>query len=307
MAMQDDSFQVSVCIATFRRPSGLQRLLSSLSTQKEPPTFEVVVVDNDSDASAAAIVDAFVGALSIRYLLEPRRGLSRVRNRAVAESRGRFIAFIDDDEIAPPGWLAALERARALTRASAVFGSVEVQLEPCIPPEIRNCSLFRVHVGEPCAPLEWKRTRTSNAYIDRTKLPSDTSPFRQSFDGSGGEDVDLFFRMAKLGATFAWAGPDATVTEIREKSRSDFGWLLRRSFRNGGNIADLYGEGKTRAMLAADSWGNFKRAAAAFVRAMHTRRADRHAYIEHLIEAGEAAGEALRFFGYQYQEYARRS
>ena len=293
MAMPGDPVQVSVCIATFRRPGGLQKLLESLSTQNEPPGFEVVVVDNDRDASAAGIADAFVDRLSLRYFVEPRRGLSQVRNRAVAESRGSFIAFIDDDEVAPPNWLAALERTRALTMASAVFGPVEVQLEACIPPEIRDCSLFRTRVAEACALMDWKHTRTSNVYIDRAKLPAGEPPFREAFDHTGGEDVDLFYRMAKLGATFAHAGPDAAVTEIREKSRSDLGWLLRRSFRNGGNIAEFNWDGKTRMVMAADAVSNIKRAAAALVKALRTRRADRHAYIEHLIAAGEATGKTF--------------
>jgi glycosyltransferase involved in cell wall biosynthesis len=307
MAMQGNPVQASVCIATFRRPGGLQRLLESLLTQKEPPAFEVVVVDNDREASAAGIADAFKDRLSLRYFVEPRRGLARVRNRAIAESHGRFIAFIDDDEVALPNWLAALERARSTTQASAVFGPVDVQLEPGIPPEIRDCSLFRTHAAEAYAPMKWQHTRTSNVYIDRTKLPSDASPFQESFDHTGGEDVDLFYRMAKLGATFAHAGPDATVTEIREKSRSDLRWLLRRSFRNGGNIAEFHWEGKTRMVMAADAVRNVKRAAAALVKAVQNRRADRHAYIAHLIEAGEATGKTFRFLGYRYQEYARRS
>ena len=45
------------------------------------------------------------GALPARVVAEPRRGLSRARNRGIAESRGRVVVFIDDDVRPDEGWL----------------------------------------------------------------------------------------------------------------------------------------------------------------------------------------------------------
>jgi succinoglycan biosynthesis protein ExoM len=297
--------RTSVCIATYRRPTGLANLLHSLTLQKGAPPFDVIVVDNDRAASAAAVVEEFAGQLTLRYIVEPQRGLSRVRNRCIAESRGEFIAFIDDDEVAAPTWLATLDRVRASTKAAAVFGPVQIEFDPAISDEIRRCRLLRTLAVEEGAPLEWHHSRTGNAYIDRATLPADGPPFRMVFDRTGGEDADLFFRMGRAGATFACAGPDAAVTEFRERSRSDLGWVLRRSLRNGGNRAELDERERSIKARAIRAMQATRRMATALVKAKCVRHADRLAYIELLIDACEDAGRALSFFGYRYKEYVR--
>ncbi|RIJ43461.1 glycosyltransferase, partial [Maribellus luteus] len=55
-------------------------------------------------------------------LHEPEPGVANARNAALAVAKGAMIAFLDDDEEAPPGWLAALIAAQARLGADAVFG-----------------------------------------------------------------------------------------------------------------------------------------------------------------------------------------
>ena len=78
--------EICICIPTHRRPRQLQRLLTSLVEQEQAPPFEVIVVDNDAECSAKPAADEFRDRLSLTYLVEPIRGLARVRNRAVAAS-----------------------------------------------------------------------------------------------------------------------------------------------------------------------------------------------------------------------------
>lgn len=296
---------ISVCIATFRRPALLANLLQSLAGQRGAPPFEVVVVDNDGDASAAPVVRRFADRLAVRYEVEPQRGLARARNRSVAASRGAFLAFIDDDETAPPAWLATLARVRAATRAAAVFGPVIVDCDPAIPAEIRACRLLRPRTAVEGAMLDWRRTSTANAYVDRAALPAGEPPFRCHFDRTGGEDVDLFRRMAKAGARYACGGSDAAVREIRERARSDLAWVIRRSIRNGGNQADQDWAGKSRAARAKLALKALGKSLAHLRSAWRARRSDRLAHIEGLIDACENAGRALSVIGYRLPEYAR--
>src|SRR5579883_1155797 len=102
--------RVAVCIATFRRPEGLRRLLSELQEQTfhgEPPAVDVVVVDNDEARSAQAVCrDSPLARL--HYVHEPRRGIPQARNRAIKTARELgcgLIAFIDDDELPANDWL----------------------------------------------------------------------------------------------------------------------------------------------------------------------------------------------------------
>ena len=101
---------VSVCIPTYRRPEGLARLLDSLGRMKVPHDLraEVVVVDNDPEASAAPLASRYADfPLPIRWVHEPEANISVARNRSVDEARGEWVAFVDDDEVVDEGWLAA--------------------------------------------------------------------------------------------------------------------------------------------------------------------------------------------------------
>ena len=92
---------VSVCIATYRRPEGLARLFASLGRIKLPAgaRVEILVVDNDPDApDSQPLPDA--GGLPARRLREPERNIALARNRAVSEARGTWLAFQNRGDLA---------------------------------------------------------------------------------------------------------------------------------------------------------------------------------------------------------------
>src|SRR4051812_35156748 len=69
--------------------------------------LELVVVDNDQAPSAEKIVAdlARQAPFPIHYVHEPRPGVAHARNAGMAKASGALIAFLDDDEEAPNGWL----------------------------------------------------------------------------------------------------------------------------------------------------------------------------------------------------------
>jgi GT2 family glycosyltransferase len=112
---------LSVVVCTRDRPRELERCLRALRAQHLAP-LEVVVVDNSEERSAQATCEAFA---DVRYVHEPRPGLSVARNAGVAASRGAVIAFTDDDVEVHSGWAAELARVfRAQPDIDAVTGLV---------------------------------------------------------------------------------------------------------------------------------------------------------------------------------------
>ena len=104
---------ISVVICTRDRPDQLKTCLRCLGGQ-EYPRFEVVVVDNAPATDAVrTLVDSGLDGLALRYVAEPRPGLSWARNAGIAAAGGDIIAWLDDDEEPDHHWLAGLARGFA--------------------------------------------------------------------------------------------------------------------------------------------------------------------------------------------------
>jgi GT2 family glycosyltransferase len=106
--------RISAIICTYRNPDLLQGAIVSLRNQRlSPEQYEIIIVDNNSEDQTPEVVRRFSRDPSppIRYILEPRQGLSHARNRGVEVARGDIVAFIDDDAEADSGWLSALLEA----------------------------------------------------------------------------------------------------------------------------------------------------------------------------------------------------
>ncbi len=117
----------TVVIPTFRRPQELEEALSSVLKQTGA-TFEIFVVDDCPDGSAKAAVEALPDP-RIHYEKNPNPtgGIpSVVRNLAWPRGQGRFIHFLDDDDIVPEGHYAAVKKAfEEHPQAGMVFGRIE--------------------------------------------------------------------------------------------------------------------------------------------------------------------------------------
>lgn len=102
----------------------LRRALESVASMRLPATlaWELLVVNNNCSDDTDAVLDSFAGRLPLRRLVEPEPGLSNARNRAIAESRGEWMVWTDDDVLVDPGWLAGYLDAFARRPTAAVFG-----------------------------------------------------------------------------------------------------------------------------------------------------------------------------------------
>src|SRR5713226_5798410 len=124
--MHAPAMKLTIAIPTHNRASTLRHTLASIaSLELSGIDAECIVVDNASTDATSSIVEdvSRTAPIAMRRVLETRRGSSFARNRAVAEARGEFILFIDDDAVAEPRWavelIGAMER-RALDAAGGM-------------------------------------------------------------------------------------------------------------------------------------------------------------------------------------------
>ena len=102
-------------VVNWNRKELLRACLRSLQGQAEAQVeFETIVVDNGSSDGSAELAEREFGARVIRNA--ENRGFCAANNQGIAAARGEFIALLNNDAEAEPGWLAAL-RARLFAGA----------------------------------------------------------------------------------------------------------------------------------------------------------------------------------------------
>jgi GT2 family glycosyltransferase len=100
---------VSVIVRTLDRPTLLKNALASLSNQTWED-FEVVLV-NDGGRYPREALECFDGLLNLRYVEhENTRGRTYALNNGIRNASGRFITYLDDDDIVYPWHLEILAR-----------------------------------------------------------------------------------------------------------------------------------------------------------------------------------------------------
>lgn len=144
MAAGAGSPLISVVIPTFNRSGLLGRALAGALEQDAD--HEVLVVDDGSTDETEEVVAA-VADDRIRYVRTTRQGRCAARNTGASLARGRYLAFLDSDDEALPGWLEAVqERARpdgpSLIFSGAVYvdGGSTSQYVPPLRPTRDDCA-----------------------------------------------------------------------------------------------------------------------------------------------------------------------
>ncbi|HEX2190387.1 MAG TPA: glycosyltransferase [Longimicrobiaceae bacterium] len=231
--------RVAVCVATLQRPLLLGALLESLGTlefrKRAPVDLFIVVVDNDGNETAREVVEAARDRLPfpVVYTVEPTRGIPHARNRGVGvalREGAEFVAFIDDDEVASPGWLDELLDVQHASGADVVSGPSLPRFAPEVEQWVIDGGFFtypRYATGE-SIPI----AATNNVLVSARLFRDRPEPFDPAFGLSGMDDSHFFMRVKKEGAKLVWAD-EALVEEFIPASRARARWIIRRAFRIG--------------------------------------------------------------------------
>lgn len=225
---------ISVCTA--HRPKMLQDCLRSLVGQKVPPswTVQILVVENSPVAECREAV-ASVAAnspITVDYVHEPVQGIPIARNRALEEAlkrRADWIGFIDDDEIASPGWLVKLLSRAGTVDADVLWGPVEQFYSKEKPWWVEG------PLNHPDG-AELSTAATNNVLFRSYLVHLDGFGLRFDEDMrfTGGSDTDFFTRAKGYGARIVWVA-DAVVSESVPVERLSLRWQLQRFFRTAAN------------------------------------------------------------------------
>jgi GT2 family glycosyltransferase len=256
-AAETDKPMVSIVLCTRDRPESAMTALRNLAALRYG-SFEVIVVDNAprTDATRDAVRAEFGADPRIRYVREPRPGLSCARNRGVAESAADIVAFTDDDVKVDPWWIDGIARGfLAAPGVACVTGLIATA-------QLENDSQLYFHLregwGTECEPRVFDLAENrddsplypysagvfgagANFAISRTVL-KELGGFDEALGAGtlsgGGEDLDMFMRVILSGHRLAYE-PSAIVWHFHRTNLAG----LKRQMRS-------YGSGLTAALFA---------------------------------------------------------
>ena len=235
---------VSVVVCTRDRPEPLERALRSL-TALTPAPDEVLVVDNAPTGSQTR--DVVLRCPDVRYVLEPRPGLSAARNAGLRAAGGEVVAFTDDDVTVHPAWVGRLREAFDGSDALAVTGLV---LPAALDTE--GQLLFELHMGgfghEYRTRLFDERwfqgVRHLGAPVWRIGAGANMAFRRQAFELVGGfderlgagaagcsEDSEMWYRVLAAGHSCLYE--PAAVVHHHHRSDADAVRLQSRAYLDG--------------------------------------------------------------------------
>jgi succinoglycan biosynthesis protein ExoM len=243
-----DLVSVAICIITYKRPMGLQRLLVSLTglrfLKSKTPDWRIVIVENDTSTPSKDLVGGFKDSFSVPviYGVEPERGIASARNRAVQLAGDvDFIAFIDDDEVADSCWLDELLDTQNKFGVDVVNGPVIPRFEQPVSSWVHKGGFYNRRRFLTGTKVVW--ANTGNVMIKTSWLHAVPGPFSKNLNLTGGSDTVLFSQLYHLGAKMVWSD-EAIVEEYNPASRVSANWILKRIYRNGivTSVADIVTE-----------------------------------------------------------------
>jgi peptidoglycan/xylan/chitin deacetylase (PgdA/CDA1 family) len=229
--------ELTVVITTRDRSELLRQCLESLDQQTAPSAvFEVVVVDDGSTDGTQQMLASLTTRFRLTVVKQAPTGASAGRNAGAAYASGWLLLFVDDDEIADPGLVAAhLDAHRRHGARGVVIGAISRRV-----PDGAD-RYARLGVESASWHIEQLGRRPATF---RDCFGGNCSLERSSFEAVGGfapdlvreNDTELAYRLYVAGHAFVFTG-DARVSEYRTR-----GWrgILADAELRGSIAVELY-------------------------------------------------------------------
>ena len=103
-----NKIDISVVVPAYNEEKYIGDCLKSLINQQTDKSYEVIVVDNNSQDDTAKVALGFKDKLNLRVILEKKQGRGAARARGFREALGDIILSTDADTILYPGWIKTL-------------------------------------------------------------------------------------------------------------------------------------------------------------------------------------------------------
>ena len=232
--------KVLISVCTYLRPNMLKRALNNIAelTSFTDAIVEVLIVDNDKNCSAKAVVEAVSKSFpyKIHYEIQPERGLSNARNEVLKkalELKADYIACFDDDDSPDRNWLLGLwnfeKKMKEKTGKSVIVtGPAFSRFDKDYPKYITMN--FRTGTTKKTGQL--RHTAATGNVLIPVEVVKKGVFFDNCYKFMGGEDGEFFQKAQTFGFEIYWCN-EAVIYENITEEKANIKRILRRYFYNG--------------------------------------------------------------------------
>lgn len=118
------TLDLSIIIPMCNAAQYIGQCMKSIFNQPIKYTYEIILVDDGSTDNTVDVIQEFLDITTVHLLKQENQGQSVARNRAISKSRGRYIMFVDSDDILLPGSIDILLDAAISTGSEIAEGNV---------------------------------------------------------------------------------------------------------------------------------------------------------------------------------------
>lgn len=239
---------LSVIVCTYNRERYILRNLECLLNQTlDKSKYEVVLVNNNSPDNTDAICTEFIAAhpeLQVTYSIEYNQGHTWARNRGIADSKGQYLAFIDDDAFVRPAYCEETIRFfEENPKVDVIGGKLYPLYDDCDEPKWMSKWLLplvaALDMGDQPKPFAKRKFPTGANMAYRKECFDKAGVFdvelgRRGDGLEGGDEKDMVFRIKKVGGLVYYA-PKVVVDHIIPPKRISMEYVKGLAMGVGGH------------------------------------------------------------------------
>lgn len=202
-------FQISIIIPSYNRSLLTAEAVESVLSQ-QLADIEIIVVDDGSTDDTSVILSPFAKQKIIKYIYQKNGGESAARNRGIQEAHGKYIAFLDSDDLLTPNSLILrLDYLDSHSNIGLVHGNFSKFSEDTPDLGTRDTSWFQGDIY-PAILCHWSSLIQPSTVMIPSRVFKNIGLFTPGL--SWGADIDLWFRIARQ---YKFAHIPSTLARVR--------------------------------------------------------------------------------------------